>query len=1235
MMDNLAANKNNVPCQSWAGQNGWSTVSTQGSLFSPLPSSQHLSLDLSSSQRPSCDHLQASIHSCMSDISTLQSTQRTAMYETSHSSSSSSSISLFANTAIPSSSHGISFAQQNPHTSSMLLTTNRGKHVPPPSLPQTNQAPQPCRPQQLPLLSTQGHYKASFQPPFTDQGLPSGLQDLPISLPSCGQQHEQLDWIPSSHCRGAANKSVPDAAAHPNKEPSQERNITPPANNDIRRSVLLHQRAQLLEQLAELNKHLESIPPDDSSDGQTPHTVVQSQLQLSADCSSPASYDEQNEAFDTPEDPMSEAESVKKENTSSEDGSDHEYIPESNGDFSDFQSDSSSSDESSHSKPSTPTDERPSLPENRQDKSGDSLTEAKSVSLSICPTNLKKSSQTVVLPCKNTEEQRHYDRRNYCVFCSKPLSKMSRHLMQAHSDKKEVAAAFQYPVKSRERQKIWNRLINQGNFVHNKKVLKTGKGQLAVRKRPNYARQAIDFLHCLYCRGLYMKNALFRHMKLCPERVKNGNESGVGRKRIAVRCALEASDDLGITDGFKSILTKMTYNDVTQTVMDDKVLLQFGELLFNHYGSDEKKHEYIRQNLRQMARLVLEAQKITPLKKLEDFFLPSSFPHVVSAVNVLAGYDPASKTYRIPSLAIKIGYHLQKTCVIVKENAVKSGNESLAESAQNFLSVYQKKWNKLVSSGALSTLRETKSHTEKKVPLTQDVKLLSCHMEKVHLLAEKKLRESPSTENYAALAKVVLARTIIFNRRKASDVSSLKLKDFMSRKQSELHAGMEFSVSHLEKNMCGLFPRVDIRGSCGRMLPILLKPTFVSAMELLVEVRETCGVLSDNPFLFGRPQAMCYYNGSDCLQKYVKQCAVKDPEVLTVPKIRQHYATMVQLITLDENEAEQILGPNNQIRELRQNGSMQLEDIGIDFDEGLQPARGQQGGSWNRNQRPSAHHANSGKKCRKGTQMSGKHKWQEAEVLAVERHMMRFIKGHKVPQKDDCIQCLEAEPEALRTRSWRGVKDYVRNRITSLKHEKKCSFKGTEARTSKKTRKHETKTPQLMNLDGNGAGQNVGAENQVRQLWQTNCMQQDNTEMDCNERFTPARGQQAASWNHSQHAGAHYGQAEFHHEQAQGATTRASKSAPQKSANSRKKGPQNSGVHKWQEAEVLAVERHMMRFIKGHKVPQKDDCIECLEAEPEALRTRSWKGVKDYVRNRITSLKRQKGSSKATSTNRN
>lgn len=74
-----------------------------------------------------------------------------------------------------------------------------------------------------------------------------------------------------------------------------------------------------------------------------------------------------------------------------------------------------------------------------------------------------------------------------------------------------------------------------------------------------------------------------------------------------------------------------------------------------------------------------------------------------------------------------------------------------------------------------------------------------------------------------------------------------------------------------------------------------------------------------------------------------------------------------------------------------------------------------------------------------GSETQGKHKWGEAEVLAVERHLMRLIQEHKVPQKDDCVQCLEAEPEALRTRTWKGVKDYVRNRITALKRQSKAS----------------------------------------------------------------------------------------------------------------------------------------------------------------------------------------------------
>ncbi|KAG7236465.1 hypothetical protein INR49_000839 [Caranx melampygus] len=668
MMENSSASKSHLPCQSWLGQNGWSTASTPGGPpLNSVASSQHLGLGSSSGQRPSYNHLQTSNQSCLSDLSTLSSTNN-LLYKAPHASSHPlPSTMLFPNTAIPSASPLISCAQQSPQTASVLLTANQQKTVPPPSLPQTNQALPLCRPQHLPPPLPHDPYKASFRPPLTSQGLPGGLQDLPMSLPSCGQRasasqpalggvtvgtagvagyahsyggatsHEQPQWVPSSHCRGAV-KSVPDSAASSNNEPSQE-NITAQGNNEIWRSVLLHHRAQLVKQLAEMDKLLESIPPDDSTDGSLPTTVQfpplvgdlsqceqtktsnaqvrveppseESKTQqthcLSDDCASPASFDEHDEACDKP---VSARESEKMENTSaeSEDDTDPDYLPNTSGDVSDLQSDTdySSSDESSSSCLSTSADKTSPPPEKKKAKSESCSDEDITKS---CASDKKSSHGAVVQTTSNSKEQRIYDKKNYCLFCSKPLCKMSRHLERVHSDEAEVAVAFQYPAHSRERLKIWKKLINQGNFEHNKDVLRMGKGQLAPRKRPNTTAQAKDFLHCLYCQGLYLKKSMFRHMKHCPERAANENGSRIGRKRIASRCALQTLGDLGVTDRFRGVLCDMIYDDITQAVMDDKLILQFGEHMFNLCGSDLKKHEYIRQNLRQLAGLCLKLEK--------------------------------------------------------------------------------------------------------------------------------------------------------------------------------------------------------------------------------------------------------------------------------------------------------------------------------------------------------------------------------------------------------------------------------------------------------------------------------------------------------------------------------------------------------------------------------------------------------------------------------------------------
>ncbi|XP_008334507.1 uncharacterized protein LOC103397869 isoform X2 [Cynoglossus semilaevis] len=468
----------------------------------------------------------------------------------------------------------------------------------------------------------------------------------------------------------------------------------------------------------------------------------------------------------------------------------------------------------------------------------------------------------------------------------------------------------------------------------------------------------------------------------------------------------------------------MLDDEVTQGIIEDKILLQFGEQMFHFYSGDRRRREYMRQNLRQLSRLVLEARKTTPLKNLEDFFYPSSFRHVVSAVKVVAGYNAETKMFKIPSLAVKLGYHLQKACSIVESNALKLGDKDLAKSAQNFLSVYQRKWNMLVSSGALSNMNESKMNTDKMVPLVQDVKLLYSHLEKVHEVVEKDLRDNVTQENYVTLAKVMIARMFFFNRRKASEISSITLRNFMSRKKCDVLDEMDVSVTDLERTLCSYFTRVDMRGSCGRVVPVFLKPTFESALELLVKTRELCAVPKENIYLFGRPNAKSNFKGPKSVYQLAKECGVENLNTMTAKKIQKHFGKMLLWMNLNGEEVDQILGPNHQAHTIR----AELET-------------GEQAASpcYSEHSTFSCEQANQNYKQERGTptvvQQKGKQKWEVAEVRAVERHLMHFITTHKVPQKNDCIQCLEAEPQSLKTRSWKGVKDYVRNRITALKRE--------------------------------------------------------------------------------------------------------------------------------------------------------------------------------------------------------
>lgn len=188
-MDVPTANQSQTPCQSWAGQNGWSPESAQG--LPPIPLGfQHLSLGSSSDQRPGYNHLQAS--GCHSNITTVSSRNDTHC----------SKLHPYV---------GQTLQQMVPDAlvSSMLPAESQGRHIPPCSLPLLNKGMQP---HEMPFNSTHSLYQAissPLQPSYTHQSSQNGPQSarkehLPISSPSFGQclkQNPPCSGQPS--CGGA------------------------------------------------------------------------------------------------------------------------------------------------------------------------------------------------------------------------------------------------------------------------------------------------------------------------------------------------------------------------------------------------------------------------------------------------------------------------------------------------------------------------------------------------------------------------------------------------------------------------------------------------------------------------------------------------------------------------------------------------------------------------------------------------------------------------------------------------------------------------------------------------------------------------------------------------------------------------------------------------------------------------------------------------------------------------
>ncbi|KAG1933789.1 hypothetical protein F2P79_020338 [Pimephales promelas] len=696
-------------------------------------------------------------------------------------------------------------------------------------------------------------------------------------------------------------------------------------------------------------------------------------------------------------------------------------------------------------------------------------------------------SLSIPAVCKKENGARMYNKKQYCLYCRVGFVKMARHLERAHKDKPEVAQALSFPKGSKQRRMHMEHLRNRGNFAHNVDVLNAGVGNLVPRKQPRKDCQAQNFLHCVHCHGFFTKKILWRHMMKC--KFKPNVPQKPGKTRVQALCAFAAPPPPGVKVEFWKLLNNMVQDEVYSVLKSDACIMEYGEHLFNRLGYDVGKHEYIRQKMRELGRLLICSRKTTSLKTIKDHIKPANFMQVVESVKHLAGFDSKTHAYKCPSLALKTGHNLTKISMLLESRANVQNDYSAAKDARTFRRVYETRWNEMISAASLRTLQESKWNTPLLLPFTKDVQTLHSYLDVQQQDLHGKLSIEASPHTWAKLAKVILAQVILFNRRRAGEVSKMTLSSYVCQNPSDPHEDVNEALSDLEKKLCQHFSRIEIRGKRGRKVPVLLTPMMKQGLDLLVGSREVCEVPQENIYLFARPNALTCYRGSDCLRHFAKVCGAKSPESLTSTKLRKQTGTLSQVLNLSNTELDQLANfLGHDIRVHRQfyrlpEGTLQLakiskvlmaldqgrlaefkgktlDDINIDPEENVLLDSEHESESesqvtttqWEENETavPDVSHSDAApqqdtvtttqalhhkpKKRDAGRQPFKRRVWEKEEIHAVEKHMMSFITSCRVPGKSDCDKCLNLEKAALKNRNWLAIKFYIKNRITALKN---------------------------------------------------------------------------------------------------------------------------------------------------------------------------------------------------------
>lgn len=459
-----------------------------------------------------------------------------------------------------------------------------------------------------------------------------------------------------------------------------------------------------------------------------------------------------------------------------------------------------------------------------------------------------------------------------------------------------------------DRKRIIEVLRKKGNFQYYNNSKNCSEDFIACRRpRKNSCKDIKSYVCCPNCQGFFKKKTMYKHNRKCdPNYVKGRRTIMVAGRRLLSQVSQTACPVLR-----DEVFPPLRDDEISNVVRHDELLIKFGNQLCQKYRS-KHLHYHIRQQLRALGRLLLEARKVdSGISDFASLYAANKYDSVKQAVNQVAGLDEKTNVYKAPTLASSLGTSVRKVGKLHIMECIKSDSYSLKLDAENFLKVMDVDYGASVNKTVLDNRQQHKRKCDDvTLPFKKDIKLLVDFLNINARKAYAKLENKFSFEHWMSLAQYTLISIQIFNRRRAGETERILVEDFVTYRTIEQSADTDTYeiLSPQERAAAQKYVRFVIRGKLGRTVAILLDRTTLRYVQTILKYRSEANVPVDNPYLFGVPGTTSWKHlrACDLLRQFSEACNAEQPTTLRGTSLRKHFATVMQAFNLTDADVTQV-----------------------------------------------------------------------------------------------------------------------------------------------------------------------------------------------------------------------------------------------------------------------------------------------------------------------------------------